>query len=110
MSTSYPERTVADVLASYDLLRRNQRAADEALLNALVDVINRSPFGVAEWAVSLDMTLPELVETCHRKERVTETFRLKVRNFFDRFRNNPRPSWDEVAPHIKQPSPILRPR
>lgn len=70
----YPVKTVDDLLSDID--------NDGPMLDALVDLINRSPHSPQKWAAVLDIDFIEFVEVCHRSRPVSSSFRDKVRGFF----------------------------
>jgi hypothetical protein len=72
--TSYPVQTVEDLLVNID--------NNEKMLDALVDIVNRSEYAVGEWASHLDIPINEFIDTCHRVRPVSIAFRDKVHKFF----------------------------
>lgn len=93
--TDYPQLNVPELLRAMADMQLRKRRADRAMLDALVDIINRSPFTTQQWAVLLDLPLQLLVDICHRKVEMKQLFYDRVREFFEPFRGR-NPSWDEI--------------
>ncbi len=102
----HPKLNVPDLLNSMERTKRERDEANEKLLNALVDLINRSPFPIADWAETFGLPLWKLIDVCHRVDKVTDDFCQRVRAFFDHFRSNPRATWAELGEYIKKAQPV----
>lgn len=104
-SANYPELNVPELLASMEKFKVERETNGAALLDALVDIVNRSPFPVPVWAETLGIPLVQFVATCHREQPPNGYFLNRVAEFFDQFREKPNPTWDELRPLMKTPQP-----
>lgn len=104
----YPTLDIPDLLASVEKLKADKAKAESEMLDALVDIVNRSPWGVMDWAATLNIPFVQFIATCHREQPPNSYFWEKVTQFFEPWRGKPNPSWEELAPLIKHPDPLTR--
>lgn len=76
---------------------KDDTTTPERILDALVDVINRSPWKPQDWATKLGIDFTQFVRVCHREIPMPDEFRKKVCGLFRKFATKQKPTWDEVA-------------
>lgn len=91
-NVEYKEWTVEELLEVSEKFKEDERKGDDALLNALVDIVNRSPLKPHEWAARLKIEFTEFVQVCHRDRPISDDFRNKVFTYFHRIHQEQNPS------------------